>query len=303
MNDHDPTAGYRVQRADGPGDRRGRGAAVEEHRQSGARLRCARRRHERDHGVAPGDDTAAMIDCLQRLGAGIGVRVEGEHHVADVRGTGAALTPGPLRLEPGSPGTTSRFVTALCTLGVGEYTVDGAPPLRARPMGPLHDSLGALGASVTPGETVGHLPVTVAGPLRRADAVVMPGDVSSQYVTALMLIAPYIPGGLKLWLSSGSGLTAVPRDHPLGDGGVRGHRCRSEGSPRHRRAGGVPAHRVRRRTRRQLGELPARRRRHGRWCGERAGARQLARCRETPVSSRSSPRWAASSPPVPPTPW
>ena len=31
----------------------------------------------------------------------------------------------------------------------------------------------------------------------------MPGDVSSQYVTALMLIAPYIPGGLKLWLSSG----------------------------------------------------------------------------------------------------
>ena len=70
-------------------------------------------------------------------------------------------------------------------------------------MGPLHDSLGALGATVTAGETAGHLPVTVAGPLRRADAVVMPGDVSSQYVTALMLIAPYIPGGLKLWLSSG----------------------------------------------------------------------------------------------------
>jgi 3-phosphoshikimate 1-carboxyvinyltransferase len=70
-------------------------------------------------------------------------------------------------------------------------------------MGPLHDGLTALGASVVPAETAGHLPVTVAGPLRRADAVMMPGDVSSQYVTALMLIAPYIPGGLKLWLSSG----------------------------------------------------------------------------------------------------
>jgi 3-phosphoshikimate 1-carboxyvinyltransferase len=70
-------------------------------------------------------------------------------------------------------------------------------------MGPLHDALGALGATVTSSETAGHLPVTVSGPLRRADAVVMPGDVSSQYVTALMLIAPYIPGGLKLWLSSG----------------------------------------------------------------------------------------------------
>ena len=69
-------------------------------------------------------------------------------------------------------------------------------------MGPLHDSLAALGATVEPGEQEGHLPVTVSGPLRRADAVVMPGDVSSQYITAMMLIAPYVPGGLKLWLST-----------------------------------------------------------------------------------------------------
>jgi 3-phosphoshikimate 1-carboxyvinyltransferase len=154
-------------------------------------------------GVAPGDDTAAMIDCLQQLGCGIGLRRVGDHHVADVIGTGAELTPGPMRLDAGLAGTTSRFVTALCALGEGEYTVDGAPPLRARPMGPLHDSLAALGASVVPGESAGSLPVTISGPLRRADAVVMPGNVSSQYVTALMLIAPYIPGGLKLWLSSG----------------------------------------------------------------------------------------------------
>jgi 3-phosphoshikimate 1-carboxyvinyltransferase len=154
-------------------------------------------------GIAPGDDTTAMLDCLQRLGCGIGLRIDGAHRIADVIGTAGELTPGPLRLQAGLAGTTSRFVTALCALGVGEYTIDGAPPLRARPMGPLHDALGALGATVTPAETPGHLPVTVSGPLRRADAVVMPGDVSSQYVTALMLIAPYIPGGLKLWLSSG----------------------------------------------------------------------------------------------------
>jgi 3-phosphoshikimate 1-carboxyvinyltransferase len=154
-------------------------------------------------GVAPGDDTAAMIGCLQQLGCGIGVRLDGGHRVADVMGTGAELVPGPMRLDAGLAGTTSRFVTALCALGHGEYTIDGAPPLRGRPMGPLHDALAALGATVVPGETAGHLPVTIAGPLRRADAVVMPGDVSSQYVTALMLIAPYVPGGLKLWLSSG----------------------------------------------------------------------------------------------------
>jgi 3-phosphoshikimate 1-carboxyvinyltransferase len=154
-------------------------------------------------GVAPGDDTAAMIRCLQQLGCGIGVRSEGDDRIADVIGTGAQLEPGPMRLDAGLAGTTSRFVTALATLGRGEYTIDGDPPLRARPMGPLHDSLSALGATVEPGEAAGHLPVTVAGPLRRADAVVMPGDVSSQYITAMMLIAPYVPGGLKLWLSSG----------------------------------------------------------------------------------------------------
>jgi len=154
-------------------------------------------------GVAPGDDTAAMLRGLEQLGCGIGRRIEGSAQVADVIGTAGRLTPGPLTLDAGLAGTTSRFLTALVALGDGEYTIDGAPPLRSRPMGPLHDSLAALGAAVQPAERDGHLPVTVAGPLRRADAVVMPGDVSSQYVTALMLIAPYIPGGLKLWLSSG----------------------------------------------------------------------------------------------------
>jgi 3-phosphoshikimate 1-carboxyvinyltransferase len=154
-------------------------------------------------GVAPGDDTASMIDCLQRLGCGIGVRLDDGERIADVIGTGGRLTPGPMTLHAGLAGTTSRFVTALTALGSGEYTIDGAPPLRDRPMGPLHDSLAALGARVEPGERVGHLPVTVEGPLRTADAVVMPGDVSSQFVTAMMLIGPYVPGGLKLWLSSG----------------------------------------------------------------------------------------------------
>jgi 3-phosphoshikimate 1-carboxyvinyltransferase len=69
-------------------------------------------------------------------------------------------------------------------------------------MEPLHNSLVALGATLTPGDLPGHLPVTVSGPLRGADAVVMPGNVSSQYVSALMLVAPYIRRGLRLGLST-----------------------------------------------------------------------------------------------------
>ncbi|MGA9276919.1 3-phosphoshikimate 1-carboxyvinyltransferase, partial [Ilumatobacter sp.] len=84
----------------------------------------------------------------------------------------------------------------------GPYLIDGAEPLRARPMGPLHDSLHALGARVEPSGEWGHLPVTISGPVGGADAIVMPGDVSSQYVTALMLIAPLIRDGLSLGLST-----------------------------------------------------------------------------------------------------
>ena len=68
-------------------------------------------------------------------------------------------------LDAGLAGTTSRFVTALAALGAGPITIDGAPPLRRRPMGPLHDALVALGVTVEPGEAVGGLPVTVRGPL------------------------------------------------------------------------------------------------------------------------------------------
>jgi 3-phosphoshikimate 1-carboxyvinyltransferase len=153
-------------------------------------------------GIAPGDDTTAMIECLRRLGIPVELAEDGGRTTALVSGTGGRLADGPLDLDAGLAGTTSRFVTALAALGTGPYRIDGAPPLRARPMAPLHDSLAALGVHLEPIDRWGRLPVDVSGPPRGADAIVMPGDVSSQYVTALMLIGPAVPGGIKLGLST-----------------------------------------------------------------------------------------------------
>lgn len=153
-------------------------------------------------GIAPGDDTAAMLDCLDRLGVPIAVSERHGHLVGAVMGNAGQLPEGPITLPTRLAGTTSRFITAVASIGPGPYLVDGDPPLRARPMGPLHDSLIALGAHLEAGEQAGHLPVTVSGPLRGADGIVMPGNVSSQYVSALMLIAPYIRRGLRLGLST-----------------------------------------------------------------------------------------------------
>jgi 3-phosphoshikimate 1-carboxyvinyltransferase len=100
-------------------------------------------------------------------------------------------------------GTTSRFVTALAAMGPGPYTIDGAPPLRRRPMAPLHQALQAMGVRLSPVEAPGHLPVTVQGPVDvTIDEVQLRGDISSQYLTALMLIAPYFPSGLRFVLTT-----------------------------------------------------------------------------------------------------
>ena len=149
------------------------------------------------HNLPDGDDTEAMLACLDLLGVGIG---QGKQ--TTVLGTGGDLRPGPLELPTRLAGTTSRFVTALAALGPGPYLIDGALPLRARPMSPLHDALVALGATLQPGEQWGHLPVTVSGPLRPLDRLEVRGDISSQFLTALMLIGPYVAGGLRIAITT-----------------------------------------------------------------------------------------------------
>jgi 3-phosphoshikimate 1-carboxyvinyltransferase len=148
-------------------------------------------------GLPAGDDTVAMVDALRALG--IAIDVTGDAAVV----AGCDGRPGPARgvLHARLAGTTSRFLTAVAALAAGAVTIDGDPPLRRRPMAPLHDALVALGARVTPLGEPGHLPVEVAGPLH-GGAVLLPGDVSSQYVTALMLVGPYVPGGIQIRLTS-----------------------------------------------------------------------------------------------------
>ena len=149
--------------------------------------------------VPDGDDTEAMLDCLRLLG----LEVERGESTVVVAGGRSRFRKGPLTLPTRLAGTTSRFVTALAALGPGPYTIDGAPPLRRRPMAPLHEALASMGVTVQAREAQGHLPVTVHGPVDVSlDEVSLRGDISSQYLTALMLIAPYFPNGVRFVLTT-----------------------------------------------------------------------------------------------------
>lgn len=143
--------------------------------------------------LAPGDDTDAMVECLRRLG--IALERSGDELV--VHGTAGRMAAGPVHLYAALAGTTSRFVTALACLAPGPVTIDGDPPLRRRPMAELHEALAELGATVQYEEATGGLPVTVQGPLG-SGRLRLRGDVTSQFITALMLIGPTLPGGLDI---------------------------------------------------------------------------------------------------------
>lgn len=144
-----------------------------------------------------GDDTTAMLECLGALG----VATDGEAPDVTITGTGSVAPPPHTVANARLAGTTSRFMTAVAALAGVPVVIDGEPPLRARPFGPLHAALAELGVTVTPADTPGGLPVTVEGP-PRGGSVSLPGDVSSQFVTALMLIGPYVPGGLRIELTT-----------------------------------------------------------------------------------------------------
>jgi 3-phosphoshikimate 1-carboxyvinyltransferase len=163
--------------------------------------------------LAPGDDSAVMLEILDAVGIGVnpGSRLTRPEEpvgsapisAVTVTGRGGTLRPGPLHLNAGLAGTTSRFVTALCALGSGPYVVDGRAALRSRPMSPLHDALRDLGVQVRGLEVDGHLPVEIVGPIRETVSdIAVRGDLSSQYLSALMMIAPMLVEGLKIRLTT-----------------------------------------------------------------------------------------------------
>ncbi|MEY3618354.1 MAG: 3-phosphoshikimate 1-carboxyvinyltransferase [Actinomycetota bacterium] len=145
--------------------------------------------------LAPGDDTAAMLDCMRSLG----VVVDVNDGVARVQGHDGSVRGGVV-LDARLAGTTSRFMTAVAALGVEPTTVDGGEALRRRPMAELHDALRQLGAEVA--STGGCLPVTVSRGALSGGRIEMRGDVSSQFVSALMMIGPMLPNGLRMELTT-----------------------------------------------------------------------------------------------------
>ena len=147
-------------------------------------------------GLPDGDDTQAMLQSLRVLGATISLEKSDARIETAVDVDRSDL----VSVDANLAGTTARFLTAVGALRRGQLTVTGNESLRSRPMKDLHVALGELGANLSWQDEKYCLPVTVCRGESYAHSIKIASDTSSQFVTALMLIAPMLENGLRIEL-------------------------------------------------------------------------------------------------------
>lgn len=135
------------------------------------------------------DDTHVMLESLTRLG--FRLIIDRQAHSVTVHGTGGRIPNHSAELFVGNSGTTIRFLTALCTLGKGEYTLDGIARMRQRPIGPLVAMLKNLGAKIDHLMADGYPPLRVHANTLAGGHTRFGAESSSQYLSGVLMSAPY----------------------------------------------------------------------------------------------------------------
>jgi 3-phosphoshikimate 1-carboxyvinyltransferase len=112
----------------------------------------------------------------------------------------AALNSNTNKFDIGHAGTAMRFLTAFLSKIVGEWEVTGSERMQQRPISILVDALNSLGAQISYLKNEGFPPLKILGSNLTGKTIELDGSVSSQYISALLLVAPTIQNGLTLKL-------------------------------------------------------------------------------------------------------
>ena len=143
-------------------------------------------------GVLDSDDTRVMIESLRRLG--LPIDRDGKQCRVRVEGCRGRIPVDRANLELQNSGTSIRFLTALCSLGRGEFRLDGNARMRERPIQPLLDALRLWGVDVRSENGTGCPPVLVRADGLSEGKIAVSGKISSQYLSALLMVAPCAGG-------------------------------------------------------------------------------------------------------------
>ncbi|WP_434926121.1 3-phosphoshikimate 1-carboxyvinyltransferase [Shewanella sp. HL-SH2] len=135
------------------------------------------------------DDIRYMLASLKQLG--VEFDLSENNTVCKVKGLAGTLnSEKPQTLFLGNAGTAMRPLCAALTLGQGEFTLTGEPRMEERPIGDLVDALQQLGAQISYLKNPGFPPLTVNATGLNGGNVEIAGDLSSQFLTALLMVAP-----------------------------------------------------------------------------------------------------------------
>jgi 3-phosphoshikimate 1-carboxyvinyltransferase len=155
----------------------------------------------RIEGLLEADDVDRMLGALQALGISL-ERME-EQGVTIVRGAAGAFSVKHVALSLGNAGTAFRPLTAVLAFSGGDYRLSGVPRMHQRPIADLVDALRALGADIRYMGREGYPPLAIGpGLMRTGSALTAPiairGDISSQFVSALLMALPLADAGVAL---------------------------------------------------------------------------------------------------------
>lgn len=145
------------------------------------------------------EDTRLTARALEMMGvpirrAGTAVVVEGRAGLIETAG---------VEIDLNNSGTSMRLLTAVAALGNGPVVLTGSSRMRQRPIQDLLDSLSQVGVAARSIDANGCPPVEICGPPGGGNSIEVNCELSSQYLSALMLVAPCVAGGLDIRVSRG----------------------------------------------------------------------------------------------------
>ncbi len=151
------------------------------------------------------DDSRYFAKALQTLG--FDVQLDEANHSMTVTGMDGKIPAAKAELFIGNAGTAARFLSAFLTLGNGEYILDGEPRMRERPIGDLVEALEQLGCDIQPlQKTEGGKqicpPVKITATGLKGGKTKIAGDISSQFLSALLMTAPYAQSAIEIELTT-----------------------------------------------------------------------------------------------------
>ncbi|MHC2071152.1 3-phosphoshikimate 1-carboxyvinyltransferase [Bremerella sp. T1] len=147
-------------------------------------------------GALESEDTEVMIDSLRRIG--VSIEHDAANHVLTVEGNAGQFRGADTEMFIANSGTSMRFLTALATLGEGTFRLDGIARMRERPIGDLIAALQSLGADIQTEFTNDCPPVLVRAAGLPGGHAKIAGNISSQYLSGLLMSAPYAKEDVQL---------------------------------------------------------------------------------------------------------